>query len=65
MKKMLLALLLLPALSFASFYNCSGSGFNIDVTANPFEMKIVGNNINSITQNIRMSSTFDTIISSR
>lgn len=63
MKTTLLALALLPALSFASVYNCSGSGFIIDVAGNPVEMKIVGNGFNSMAQNVQVASTFDTVIS--
>jgi hypothetical protein len=63
MKKTLLALALLPTLSFASVYNCSGTGFIIDVAGNPLEMKIVGNGFNSMAQNVRVTSTFDTVIS--
>ncbi len=63
MKKMLFALILLPSLSNASIYNCNGSGFAIEVTANPLEMKIIGNNINAMAQNVRMSLRFDTVVS--
>jgi hypothetical protein len=63
MKKTLLAFTLLPTLSFASVYNCSGSGFIIDVAGNPLEMKIIGNGFNSMVQNVRATSTFDTVIS--
>ena len=63
MKKLILFLTLLPALSFASVYNCSGSGFNVDISGNPIEMKISGNGFNSMAQNVRITSTFDTIIS--
>ncbi|MDO9183048.1 MAG: hypothetical protein Q7U04_11600 [Bacteriovorax sp.] len=62
MKKILLALTLLPTLSFASVYNCSGSGFVIDIAGEPIEMKIVGNGFNSMAQNVRATSTFDTTI---
>ena len=54
---------MLPVLSYASVYNCSGSGFVIDVSGNPIDMKISGNGFNSMAQNVRITSTFDTIIS--
>jgi len=66
MKKFLLALFLLlsllPSLSFASVYNCSGAGFVIDLAGNPLEMKVVGNGFNSMVQNVRANSTFDTVV---
>lgn len=62
MKKILLVLTLLPTFSFASIYNCSGSGFVIDVAGNPLEMKIVGNGFNAIAQNVKITSTFNTEI---
>ncbi len=62
MYKILLVISLLPTLSFASIYNCSGSGFTIDLSGNPIEMKIYGNGFNSFAQNVRISSTFDTIV---
>lgn len=63
MRKILLGLALLPTLSFASVYNCSGSGFIIDLAGNPLEMKITGNGFNSMADNVRATSTFDTVIS--
>lgn len=62
MKKTLIALCLLPAASFANIYSCSGSGFSIELTGNPIEMKVVGNGLNAMAQNVRVSSTFDTVI---
>lgn len=62
MKKTLLALALLPTISFAGVYNCSGSGFIIDIAGNPLEMKIVGNGFNTMVSNVRVNSTFDTVI---
>ncbi|MFA6237907.1 MAG: hypothetical protein WC635_11305 [Bacteriovorax sp.] len=63
MKKTLLAFtLLLPALSIAGVYNCSGSGFIIDIAGMPLEMKIVGNGFNTMVTNVRATSNFDTII---
>lgn len=63
MKKILLAFAIIPTLSFASVYNCNGSGFIIDIAGNPLEMKITGNGFNSMAQNVRATSTFDTVIS--
>lgn len=63
MKSLLIVLSLVPSLSFANIYACSGAGFSIDLTGNPVEMKIVGNGFNSIAQNIRTSANFDTVIS--
>ena len=64
MKKLLLALcLVLPTLSFASVYNCSGSGFIIDIAGTPLEMKVSGNGFNTMASNIKSAATFDTIIS--
>lgn len=60
---MFLFLSLLPTLSFAGVYNCSGSGFIIDVAGNPLEMKIVGNGFNTMVSNVRVNATFDTVIS--
>lgn len=62
MKKMIIALSLVPTLSFASIYSCTGAGFSIDVTGNPAEMKIVGNGFNTVTNNLKMTATFDTVI---
>jgi hypothetical protein len=61
MKSLLIAIALMPVVSMASVYNCNGSGFDIDVTGNPLEMKIVGNGFNSISKNVSASSTFDTV----
>lgn len=62
MKSLLIALSLVPTLSFASIYSCSGSGFSIELTGEPVEMKVVGNGFNSMAQNVRVSSTFDTVV---
>lgn len=62
MKKLLIALSLLPTLSLAGVYNCSGSGFIIDLAGNPLEMRITGNGFNTMAQNVKASSTFDTIV---
>ncbi len=61
MKKMIIALSLVPTLSFAALYNCSGAGFSIDVSGTPAEMRIVGNGFNTVTQNLKMTATFDTV----
>jgi hypothetical protein len=63
MKKILFVLALLPSLTFASVYNCSGAGFVIDVAGNPLEMRVVGNGFNTMVQNVRVQSNFDTLIS--
>lgn len=62
MKNFILAFSLLPAIGCASVYNCSGSGFIIDLAGNPLEMKVSGNGFNTMAQNVRASSTFDTVI---
>lgn len=62
MKKLLIALSLVPTLSFASIYSCTGSGFSVEVAGSPVEMKITGNGFNSIAKNVSTSSTFDTVI---
>lgn len=62
MKKLFIALSLLPSISFANIYGCNGSGFSIELLGNPVEMKITGNGFNTMAQNIRTSSTFDTVI---
>ncbi|MGZ3808257.1 MAG: hypothetical protein ACXVCE_09230 [Bacteriovorax sp.] len=62
MKKILIALSLMPALSFAGIYNCSGSSFVIDLAGNPLEMRITGNGFNTMAQNVHASSTFDTVV---
>lgn len=62
MKKILTLALLLPVLSHAGVYNCSGSGFIIDLAGNPLEMRITGNGFNTMVQNVRASSTFDTVV---
>ena len=62
MKKILCALVLLPTLSFANMYSCTGAGFNIDVSSNPIEMKVTGNGINTDVPNIKVTATFDTVL---
>ena len=63
MKKFLLAIALLPTITFAGVYNCSGAGFIIDIVGNPLEMKVVGNGFNTMVSNVRATSTFDTVVS--
>lgn len=63
MKKTLLAIFLVPTISLAGVYNCSGSGFIVDIAGNPLEMKIVGNGFNTMVSNVHTTSTFDTVIS--
>lgn len=63
MKTLFLTLALLPTLTFASVYNCSGAGFVIDIAGDPLDMKIVGNGFNSMAKNVRATATFDTVIS--
>jgi hypothetical protein len=63
MKKIFWALAILPSLTFASVYNCSGSGFILDIAGTPLEMKISGNGFNTMAQNVREASTFDTVFS--
>lgn len=62
MKNLLIALSLVPTVSMASIYSCSGAGFSIELTGNPVEMKVAGNGFNSMAQNVRVSSTFDTVV---
>ncbi len=62
MKKMLIALILVPGISFANLYTCTGVGFAIDIQANPMEMKVVGNGINTLVPNLKVSATFDTVL---
>lgn len=63
MKKLFSILfMLLPVAGFSSVYNCSGSGFIIDIAGNPLEMKVNGNGFNTMAQNVRASSTFDTVV---
>lgn len=62
MKKIICALVMVPSLSFASMYTCTGAGFTIDVLNNPVEMKVTGNGINTVIPNVKVSSTFDTVL---
>jgi hypothetical protein len=61
MKKIVCALILFPAISFANLYSCSGNGFNVEIQSNPMEMKIIGNAINTLIPNLKVSATFDTV----
>lgn len=62
MKKLIIVLSLVPTLSFASIYSCSGAGYSIELTGNPVEMKVTGNGVNAMAQDVRVSQTFDTIV---
>ena len=62
MKTLIIALSLLPTISFASLYSCTGSGFTLQIVENPLEMKISGNGFNSVAKNVSLVSTFDTIV---
>lgn len=61
MKKILLALVLIPGISFANVYSCNGAGFNIEILSNPSEMKVVGNGISTVVSNLKSTATFDTV----
>lgn len=64
MKNLILAaVLVLPTLSFANTFDCSGAGFSIDGNTTPAEMRINGNGFNDANSiNTRSISTFDTIV---
>ncbi len=62
MKKIIIALALVPTLSFASIYSCSGQGFSLELMGNPVEMKVAGNGLNVMAQNVQVSETFDTVV---
>lgn len=62
MKKLIIVLSLVPTLSFASIYSCSGAGYSVEITGNPVEMKVTGNGVNAMTQDVRISQTFDTVV---
>jgi hypothetical protein len=62
MKIIFALVLMLPAISFAHVYSCNGEGFTIDINANPLSMKVVGNGFNSMVDNIKVTSAFDTTI---
>jgi hypothetical protein len=62
MKKILCVLALIPSISFANLYMCTGAGFTIDIRSNPLEMKVTGNGINTVITNLKINSTFDTIL---
>ena len=62
MKILFTLMIMLPAACFANVYSCNGDGFAIDINANPLSMKIVGNGFNSMVDNIKVTSTFDTTI---
>ena len=62
MKSIILMLTLIPAMSFANIYSCTGNGFNIEIGGSPVAMRVVGNGINGMVENVHVSSTFDTVI---
>lgn len=64
MKKFILtALFVLPTLSFANTYICSGAGFSIDASTTPAEMRVTGNGFSDTDIiNVRALQTFDIII---
>ncbi len=62
MKKLILIAAMIPTVSMASFFNCNGAGFTIDIRTNPYEMSVSGNGFNSRITNLNATSTFDTII---
>jgi hypothetical protein len=62
MKALLALTLLVPCVSFASLYDCEGSGFVISVSASPLEMMVEGNGFNNRIANLRAASTFDTVL---
>lgn len=63
MKKIVFFFSLIPALSFASFYSCSGPGISIELSGDPVEMKVFSNGINAMAQNIQIMEGFDTVVS--
>lgn len=63
MKKLLILATILPSVSFASLYSCSGAGFNLEVAANPLSMRVVGNGYNTNLTNLNAVVNFDTIVS--
>jgi hypothetical protein len=65
MKKLILtALFVLPTLSFASTYVCTGAGFSVDASTNPAEMRVSGNGFSdSDIINVRVIQTFDVTVS--
>lgn len=62
MRKILFAIALIPSLSFANLYTCTGAGFNIDIQSNPMEMKVAGNGFNTLIPNLKITANFDTVL---
>lgn len=62
MKKLIIVLSLVPTFSFASIYSCNGAGFSIELTGNPVEIKVSGNGMNAMAQDVRFSQAFDTTV---
>lgn len=61
MKKLLFAALFVSTQAFAG-YQCSGSGFNIEVLTNPSAMLVVGNGYDAEATNVKIESLFDTVV---
>lgn len=62
MKKIALLTLLISSGAFANGYQCSGSGFNIEVYTNPSEMIVVGNGYDAKATNVKIETLFDTVV---
>lgn len=62
MKKILLIAAMIPSLSMASLYSCSGGGFVIDIGSDPLDMKVTGNGFNTKIVGLNSTATFDTVI---
>ncbi len=62
MKKLLFVSLFVSTQAFASGYQCSGAGFNIEVLTNPNEMYVVGNGYDAQASNVKIESLFDTVV---
>lgn len=62
MKNLIIAMTLIPTISFASLYDCKGAGFTLNIVENPVEMKIAGNGFNTLVKNVNIAATFDTVI---
>lgn len=62
MKTLIFCLSLVPTFAFAGLYSCQGSGYSIEVSAQPAEMRISGNGYNANAQNVRIDVLFETEI---
>lgn len=65
MKYFFIALTLMPTLSFASMYSCAGEGYSLELSKSPLEMKVKGSGVNAMAQDIRILSTFNTILTGK